>query len=165
MRIDLTTAELQRTVAWLESTYDDVDEDFRQIFFEGETDVARVLSRIWEQVARDTEILAGIKERKATLAERECRIEARHVAGKAALGQVLRAAHLSKFELPEVTLSVRDGKSKLEIVNKDAVPEEYQRATYSPDKTLINETFADADDLPNWLTRSDARPVVTARAK
>lgn len=157
-------AEIAR-IAEMLAPHCDGDEQLFADMMEGESDVARVLSRIWEQVARDTEILAGIKERKATLAERECRIEARHVAGKAALGQVLRAAHLSKFELPEVTLSVRDGKSKLEIVNKDAVPEEYQRATYSPDKTLINETFADADDLPNWLTRSDARPVVTARAK
>jgi len=157
-------AEIER-IAEMLAPYCDGDEQLFHDMLTGESDIDRVASRIWEQVARDTEILAGIKERKAILAERQDRLERRAEAGKAAIGEVLRRAHLKKLELPEVTLSVREGKPKLEIVDKDAVPASFQRATYAPDKTAINEAYNDSDALPNWLTRLDAKPVVTARTK
>ena len=164
MNSHVKLAEIQRIAEMLEP-FCDGDEQLFADMMEGESDVDRVAARIWEQVARDTEILAGITVRKASLDERKARIEHRVEAGKQAIGQVLRAAHLKKLELPEVTLSVRDGKPKLEIADKSAVPEDFQRATYSPDKTAINEAFADADELPNWLTRVPAKDIVTGRVK
>jgi len=160
----LKLAEIERYAEML-APYCDGDEQLFHDMMQGESPIDRVAARIWEQVARDTEILAGIKERKATIAERQDRLERRVEAGKAAIGEVLRRAHLKKLELPEVTLSVRDGKTKLEIVDKDAVPPAFQRATYAPDKTAINEAYNDSDALPNWLTRVPAKAVVTARTK
>jgi hypothetical protein len=157
-------AEIER-IAEMLAPFCDGDEQLFHDMMQGESSVDYVASRIWEQVARDAEILAGIKERKARLAERQDRLERRAEAGKAAIGEVLRRAKLKKLELPEVTLSVRDGKPKLEIADKDAVPSAFQRATYAPDKTAINEAFDDSDALPNWLTRVPAKAVVTARTK
>lgn len=165
MRIDADMAEIERAARWFFENYGDEDEQLAQDFFEGETNIHRVAARIWEQVARDTEILAGIKERKAAIAERQDRLERRVEVGKAAIGDVLRRAHLKKLELPEVTLSVRDGKPKLEIVDKEAVPPSFQRATYAPDKTMINEAYTDSDALPNWLTRLPAKDIVTGRTR
>ena len=143
-------------------------EDDEQLFHDmllGETDIDRLVSRLHEQIARDCEMLVGIKERADALAARKSRIEARVEAFKRQIGVVLRAAQLTKLELPEVTYSVRDGKAKLAIADPDAVPAEYCRTKSEPDKTAINEAFADSKTLPNWLTIHPAHDIVTARTK
>lgn len=157
-------AEIAR-VAEMLAPMCDGDEQLFADMMEGETDLHSVARRIHEIIARDTETLVGIKDRKEAIAEREARIKARVAAGKDAIGKLLRAAHLKKLELPEVTYSVRDGKPKLEIADANAVPAVFQRATYAPDKTAINEAFEDSDDLPNWLTRLPAKDIVTGRTK
>lgn len=131
----------------------------------GETDVDHIVRRIHEQYARDGEILAGIKERQTAIAERKARIERRRDGAKALIGKVLRACRLTRLELPEATWSIRDGKPKLVVVDPDAVPPEYQRVKVEPDKTKINETFAQEVALPNWLTREPGGDVVSARTK
>ncbi len=143
----------------------DGDEILFADMMDGETDIVRIVARLHEQIARDGEILTGIKERKATLLDREQRITARQEAFKRQVGAFLRAAQLTKLELPEVTYSVRMGNPKLVIVDPDAVPAEYQRIKSEPDKALINEAFADTENLPNWLTLSEAKDIVTARTK
>lgn len=131
----------------------------------GETDIDHVVSRIHEQIARDEEMLAGIQEREAALKERKQRITARKDGAKALIGRVMRAGHLTKLELPEVTYSVRDGKPSLKVVDPEAVPDEFQRVKTEPDKTKINEAFDGKEALPNWLVRELPRDVVTARTK
>lgn len=131
----------------------------------GSTDVDHVVRRIHEQRARDEEMLVGIKERKAALTERQQRIERRAEGAKALIGKVMRVARLTKLELPEVTYSVRDGKPALKVVDPEAVPDELCRFKREPDKTAINEQFADSADLPNWIVREPTTDVVTARTK
>jgi hypothetical protein len=143
----------------------DGDEDLLHDMMDGETDIVRIVSRLHEQVARDGELLLGIKDRKAALLDREQRIAARQDAFKRHIGMMLRAAHLTKLELPEVTYSVREGSPKLVIVDPDAVPAEWCRTKAEPDKAKINEAFANAETLPNWLTVSEAKDIVTARTK
>lgn len=143
----------------------DGDEALLQDMLEGETDILNIAGRLWEQVARDDEMLAGIKARADAIAERKRRVEARRDAFKAAIGKVMRAGHLTRLELPEVTFSVREGKPALQVVNDDAVPDEFCALVRKPVKAAINEAFADAEELPNWLVRDVPRDVVTARTK
>lgn len=157
-------AQLARDAELLDGLCGD-DERLFADMVEGETDLFRLVARAHEQIARDQEMLAGIADRKAALAEREARIKARVAGGKSFIGKALRASKLAKVELPEVTYSVRDGKPKLEIVNDDAVPDEFCTLVRKPLKTEINAAFADASELPNWLVREPARDVVTARTK
>lgn len=132
---------------------------------EGETDIDRIVLRIHEQVARDDEMLAGIKERQAAIAERKKRIETRRDNGKQLIGKALRIARMAKLELPEVTYSVRDGKPSLKVVDASAVPEAFTVSKPTPDKRAINDAYEDSDQLPNWLVREPATDVVTARTK
>ena len=143
----------------------DDDERLFHDMLVGHTDIDHVVTRIHEQLARDEEMLVGIGERKSALLDRERRIKSRKDAAKALIGKVLRAGHLTKLELPEVTYSVRDGKPSLKVVDPDAVPEELQRIKREPDKAAINLAFAGVDELPNWLVREEARDVVTGRTK
>lgn len=145
-----------------------IGDDDERLFHDmlcGETDIDHIVSRIHEQLARDEEMLTGIAARKDALLEREKRIKARKDAGKGLIGKVLRAGHLLRLELPEVTYSVRDGKPTLKVVDPDAVPDSLQRVKREPDKTAINAEFAGVDALPNWLVREPARDVVTARVR
>ncbi len=134
---------------------------------EGETghDARFLIERLHEQIARDTEMLTGIAERERDLKERKSRIKARSEKMKEQIGVILRAVHVSKIELPEVTYSVRDGKPKLAVTDPDAVPADYSRVKTEPDMALIKDVFTDTETLPNWLTWQPASDVVTARNK
>lgn len=164
MNAAVQLAEVARIAADLDALCGD-DEALFADMIEGETDIYVIMARLHSRIATDQELLTGIAERQAELAERKRRISDRIAASKATAGKFLRAARLPKIELPEATYSVRDGKPALAIVNADAVPDDLCRFKREPDKTWINEAFAAADDLPNWLTREPARDVVSVRTK
>lgn len=162
MNPHLKAAEIAR-VADMLAPLCDGDEQLFADMMEGETEIDRIVQRLHNIIADDEAMVVGMAARQANLADRKVRINARIEAGKRAIGIMLRAAKLTKLELPEVTYSVRDGKPKLEIVDPAAVPPEFQRMKPEPDKTAINEAFSDAETLPNWLARGEAKDVVTAR--
>lgn len=143
----------------------DGDEQLLHDMMQGETGIDWVVTRIHEQIARDTETLVGIKARQDAITERKRRLETRVGKFKEGIGSLMRAARLTRLELPEVTYSVREGKPALKVVDPEAVPDELCRIRREPDKVAINEAFADAEGLPNWLVREPARDVVTARTK
>jgi hypothetical protein len=161
---DPRLAELARIAAELDVLCDN-DEALFADMMEGETDVHTYVQRLHDSRAEDQERIVGLKARMDELTARKHRYEAREAATKAAIGKVLRVALLPKIELPEATYSVRDGKPALRVVDPEAVPEPFQRVKAEPDKAAINEHFADAAELPNWLVREPARDVVTARTK
>lgn len=162
--MNVQLAEVARIAEQLAILCDD-DERLFADMIEGETDLYKIVGRLHAQIANDEELLVGITARQTELSDRKRRLNDRRTVTKAAIGQFMRAAKVTKLELPEATYSVRDGKPKLEIVSADAVPEDFRKVKTEPDKTAINEAFADADDLPNWLVREPARDVVTARTK
>lgn len=164
MNAPLQMAEVARIAEQLSALCGD-DEQLFHDMLTGESDIDRIVTRIHEQIARDEEMLVGIKSRQDAIAERKQRISERVIACRATIGKFLRAAHLAKLELPEVTYSVRDGKPTLRIVDPAAVPTEFQRVKSEPDKTAINAAFAESGTLPNWLGRDPARDIITARTK
>lgn len=165
MNAPVQLAEIARQAEWLRDLCGDDEELFADMSEAENVPLERFIARVHEQVARDGEMLVGITERQAALAERKARIAHRIDTGKAIIGKALRAGNVTKWELPEVTYSVRDGKPKLVVVDADAVPETLRRVKSEPDKTAINAAYADADSLPNWLTREPAHDIVTGRVR
>jgi hypothetical protein len=161
---DPRLAELARIAAELDILCDN-DEALFADMMEGETDVHEYVQKLHNSRAEDQERIVGLKARMDDLTDRKRRYEAREAATKAAIGKVLRVAMLPKIELPEATYSVRDGKPPLRVVDPAAVPEPFQRIKAEPDKPKINEHYAEAPELPNWLVREPATDVVTARTK
>lgn len=164
MNQHVALAQLARDAEALDTLCGD-DERLFADMVEGSTDAVQIVTRVHEQIARDEEMLVGIAARLEALRERQGRIKARVQGGKVFIGKALRAALLTKLELPEVTYSVRSGRPGLTVVDPDAVPEELCRFKREPDKSKINEAFTDAPELPNWLVREIPRDVVTARTK
>lgn len=165
MNAPFALAEIARTADELDQLLGGDDERLFHDMITGETDIDHIARRIYEQMARDEEMLVGITERANALKDRKARVEARRDHSKAFLGKLMRAGRLTKLELPEVTLSVRDGKPSLKVVDPKAVPDALCRIKSEPDKTAINAAYAQAQELPNWLVREPARDVVTARTK
>lgn len=164
MNVQIQIAEIARIADALQAMCGD-DERLFADMLEGETDLHKLVHRIHDGIATDLGMVAGIKMRQGDLADRKSRIEARIDAQRSAVISLLQAGRVNKVELPEATYSLRDGKPKLTVIDDAAVPAEYQRTKVETDKTAINEAFADMFDLPNWLTREDAKPVLTMRAK
>ena len=156
--------EIRRIAEWLAEQCCD-DETLFSDMMEGESNVFDMLEQVYARLAADQEIIAGIKLRVTALNERRQRLEQRVEANRSAIGKILRAAKLKNAELIEATVSVRDGKGKLVILDPDAVPTEYNRTKTEPDKLKINEAFADADTMPNWLSRAAPEDVITIRGK
>ena len=164
MNIHIQAAEIGRIADALAAMCSD-DERLFADMLEGETDLHWLITRLHNGIATDAGMVLGIKDRQADLSERKKRLEGRIDAQRGAIIQLMRAGKVSKVELPEATYSLRDGKAKLSVVDADAVPMTYLREKYEIDKTAINEAFADAVALPNWLVWTDAEPVLTQRTK
>lgn len=160
----ITLAEIERIGNWLAEMCGD-DERLFADMTEAEGPAQYVIERLHQERASALELIEGIKAREADLKARKDRLVNREITLKAAIGKVLRAAKLPKIELPEATYSVRDGKAKLSIVDPDAVPDTFKVPAFAIDKGLVNEAYADSDQLPNWLVRTDAQDVVTGRMK
>lgn len=165
MNIQIQTQEIARIAEVLRAMVGDDDERGWADAIEGETDLHKLVNRLHEGIASDSGMVAGIKMRQGDLADRKARIESRIEAQRGAVISLLQAGRVNKVELPEATYSLRDGKARLDIVSDDAVPEEYCTLIRKPVKAAINEAFADAAELPNWIVREPARPVLTMRAK
>ena len=162
MNAPLQRAEIARIAEQLDMLCGDDEALFHDMII-GESDIDMIVGKLHEQIERDGEMLVGISARQAVLAERKARLTARVAASKAAVGQFLRAAMLTKMELPDATYSVRLGKPTLFVIDPDAVPAEYTRTKVEPDKTAINAAYGEVAQLPNWLRRDEARDIVTAR--
>lgn len=157
-------AEIKRIAEFLREACGD-DELAYVSMLEGETNAFEALELTHRSIQADEELLEGIAKRQQELAARKSRIESRRDAKRKAMGQILRAAGLKRAELVEATVSVRDGKAKLVVNDPEAVPEEYTRVKREVDKASVNAAFADAESIPNWLSRSDPQDVISIRSK
>ena len=78
--------------------------------------------------------------------------------------KVLQAANLPKVELPEATLSIRNGSEKVVINDETSVPHEYCYVKYTPNKTRIKELLKSGTTL-NWAALVIGEPTIAIRTK
>lgn len=141
---------LEREFADLLAAYPELaeDEELRADTIEGETDAHRVLARI-VAVERDADSMAkAIAERARDLAGRKARHERKKEAMRVLLLRLLKAAGLPRVALPEATVSVNKGRDSVEIVDADALPDEYVRVERIPDKKAILDVVKGCGEIP-----------------
>lgn len=140
------------------------DDDTWQIALESETDVKEYL----RTVERKREDTAALEEALSltidALRQRKTRFERREQAMRALLFAAMQWADLRKCELPEATLSIRDGIPKVMITDESQIPDEYMRVRKEPDKALIKEALNGFENVPG-ATMSNAEPVLAVRVK
>lgn len=141
----------------------DEDDDW-QLALESETDVKEYL----RTVERKREDAEALEEALATtieaLRQRKARFERREQAMRALLFAAMQWADLRKVELPEATLSVRDGVPKVLITDESQIPDEFMRIRKEPDKIKIKEALNGFAEVPG-AAMSNIEPVLAVRVK
>lgn len=164
-RFDLTSIQVANVMDMLAAI--GVDDDDRLVIdtLEGETDLFAMLSKLLAQVEDDEGAVASLKEQIEARRFRIASAEARIARSRAMIGKLMDFAQQDKIVLPEATLSRRTVAAKLEIADKEAVPQSLCAVKYAPDMAAIKAEFDDADTLPNWLTRIPENKSITVRRK
>lgn len=161
MRLNVTLQQMEEVRSWLAGHED--DERLILDTLEGETDALEVIRRLLADNETDEGNIEALKAQIEMRRNRRQKAEERIERRREAIARLMMAGGLKKLPLPEATLSARMSNPSLEVLSETAVPDEYRVPKLVPSKTRINEAFADAGTLPNWLTRNPPRPTITVR--
>jgi hypothetical protein len=140
------------------------DEVLRADMIEGSTDAHAFLSEVVRRIQAAQATQVGIAAYLAELRERRERMERREEALRGLVFKVMGSAELPKVELPEATLSIRQGPRKVIVINEHEIPEDCQRIKIEPDKVAIKQLLQAGNVVPGCIL-SNAEPVLTIRVK
>jgi len=162
MRLDLKYVQDEITALLLGHPELVEDEVLLANSIEGETKAFEFLSRIVRLIGSTQAIISGTADYIGELQERKARLERREHALRTLIFKVMQTAELTKAELPEATLSIRQGGPKVVIVNEREIPDEYMRVRKEPDKTRIKAALS-AHEHVNGCVLSNAEPTLAIR--
>lgn len=140
------------------------DDILRADMLEAETDVhefLRMLERRRQEAEHMTEAIAA---NITALSERKARMWRREEAMRSLMLKVMETADLRKVELPEATISVRNGAKKVVINDEASVPKELCHVKYTPDKIRI-KALLEAGTTFNWAAIVQGEPGVSIRTR
>lgn len=164
-QIRLTKAAIQRALAILELCPGlEVDEELKLSTLEGETELNELVSQLLSESENDEGMIAAIKEQISVRRERLERLERRIDARKNAIISMMDYARLTKLPLPEATVSLRTLGPRAQVIDKEAVPRDFQKATWSPDMEAIKQAIEDGLHVPG-VVLSNGGASLTVRRK
>ncbi len=157
---------VQQEIAQLLLCHPELDEDdvLRSDSIEGQTTAFEFLSSIVRLIGSTAAIASGTADYIGELQERKSRLERREAALRSLIFKVMNTAELKKVELPEATLSVRNGQRKVVIVNEHEIPDEYMRVKKEPNKTAIKAVM-EAGAHVAGAALSNSEPTLAIRVK
>lgn len=164
MRLDPN--QVRQQVDNLRVSYPEIveDDDAWLLCLESETDLHELL-RIFERKRQEACSLAGaIASNIAELGNRQGRFERREQAMRAAMFKLLQWADVRKVELPEATVSIRNGTQKVLITDEDQLSDILCRFKREPDKTKIKELLTTGQPVKG-AELSNAEPTISIRTK
>jgi hypothetical protein len=140
------------------------DDQLRADMVEGSTDAFDLLRQL-ERKRREAEtLIAGLHATLGELQQREARLERRSQAMRALMFKLMWLADLRKAELPEATLSIRNGTPKMIITDEKAIPDTLCRIKREPDKSRIKELLL-AGSAVEGVCLSNAEHTLAIRTK
>lgn len=142
----------------------EADEADWLLSLESETDLGDLLSRIVDRLDEIATLRGGIAGKIAQLENRDDRFKDQEAKLRACALSLMQMAGIKKKELPSATLSVRNGRTQVVIVDKAAVPDIMCRITREPDKTEIRKVL-ERDSAINWARLEGGKPSLTILTK
>jgi hypothetical protein len=157
---------IQDEITQLLLAHPELEEDdvLRADTIEGQTGAFEFLSGIVRKIGATQATAGGTADYIGELQERKARLERREHALRSLIFKVMNTAELKKAELPEATLSIRNGSPKVVIVNEREIPGEFMRIKKEPDKTLIKAALAAHEHVPG-AALSNAEPTLAILTK
>lgn len=164
-RIDITIVRQQ--IENLKISHPELmeDEGGWLLSLESETDLDTLLSGIVDRMQEAASMADGIGGRIANLASRQERYEQRQKTMRTLAFKLMMAADVSKRELQEATLSIRNGQQKLiGDAAPETVPEQYRRVKTELDREAIKEAIKGGASVAGFEL-SNGEPSLSVRTK
>lgn len=162
MEADFVKQSIAKLIASFPELAD--DEVLRRDTLEAETDATKLFSRLIRADKETEAQAAGLKAYMGELAERQSRLVRRQEAIRKMALEVLDAAAISSFVLPEATLTVRQGKPKVMVLDEYAIPPEYTRTKTEINKSAIKDAILGGTIVPG-AELSNSEPFLMIRTK
>ena len=141
------------------------DDILRADMIEAETSLYEFLRMIERKREDALELITGVGERIEFHKQRKDRFEERERAMRALMFSALQWADLRKCELPEATLSIRDGVAKVVIVDEAQIPDDFMRIRKEPNKSAIKDALTSGMQEVPGAAMSNVEPVLAIRTK
>lgn len=165
MTVRLDPAIIRQQIDWLFVANPELheDEQLRADMIEGSTDAHEFL-RMVERKRQDTAAMAlAIELNMHDLHERHGRFKRREEAMRKLAFKIMEAADIKKIELPEATLSIRNGVPRVIITDESKLGDIACRFRREPDKAKIKELLQ-TGPVPG-AELSNAEPTLSIRTK
>ncbi len=141
------------------------DDQLRADMVEGETDAFDFLRQIERKRQEAKTFNDAIETNIAELEIRQGRFERRERAMRALMFKIMEVAKQKKFELPEATLSIRDGQQKvIGDPDPDLLPDDLVRIKREVNRSAIKAKL-EAGLSVQGCTLSNSEPVLSIRTK
>lgn len=158
---------IKRQIENLRISYPELVEDAEGwlLSLESETDLDTALTSIVRQISDTKALEDGTKVRLEELRARADRFGRREDILRGLAFKLLEVAGVKKRELPEATLSIRNGQAKLiGEADPETVPDEFCKVTRSIDRTKVKDAIKSGRDVPGF-TLSNGEQSLAIRIK
>ncbi len=124
------------------------DDQLKADMLEGSTAAYDVLTRL-VNIERDADSMGkAVAARVSDLQARKARADKRKEAMRVLMLRVMQAAGIQKAPLVEATVSVGKGRDSVEIVDADALADEYVKIERVPNKRLLLDIVKGCGEVP-----------------
>ena len=164
--IHLSSRELMQCVDQMLLEYPELadDEELRLNTFEGETNFNDVLAAITDKALDARSRANAVKDRIGDLSERRSRfLRQEHMMRSLAL-RIMDRADVTKAQLIEATLSIRQAQPKAIITDETSVPDQFMQVKKSPDMKPILAALKNGQNVEGAVL-SNGAPSLTIRTK
>lgn len=140
-----------------------VDDDvLREDMVEGSTSMDDFIRDLLRKIGSTEALRESTKVYIDELELRRARMQHRVDALRALILKILQHANLKSRELPEGTVSIRNGTAKVIVVDEQQLPSEFVRIKKEPDKHLIKAALLAHEQVPGACL-SNAEPHLSIR--
>jgi hypothetical protein len=139
------------------------DEDLRADVFEGETDLHTVLDKLVASALNASAWAGAVKARREDLAERQKRFSDKEDAVRGLIMNIMERASLSKVQLVEATLSVRQIAPTPIVMDVELLPENCVKIERKADMAAIKAAIQEGDVA--GVVMSNGKASLTIRTK
>lgn len=132
---------IRSQISGLIALHPELEEDAQLLadMIDGETDFERVAEKVLDFIREAETMETAVKERKATMAERQKRYERQGESGRRILMSLMKTARVDRIVLTEATISLTNPRDGVTITDLDELPQGFFR---SERKALPKEILA-----------------------
>jgi hypothetical protein len=140
------------------------DEEGLALSIESETEVPELLAQLVEIEADASTMAAALETRIADMKVRSDRYSRRGKAARELAHVIMFDIGLQKLELPEATLSIRNGSVRVVVPDDAAIPDRFCRFVRQVDRTALKAAL-DAGEPLNYAALERGPDSLTIRRK